>query len=212
MALGHLELVELVVLLLATPFLFVGYARTRRLQPYLATPGLQALGRFFLLYGIASVIRVAFALVAIAAGRSGAAWLADPVHIPSASGPLLLHSLLTHAFLLGALGVVAVHYLRHARGMAAALLGVAAVTLPLAEAILAAVPAVLTLANQRGRHTRRSRHVAAGFLLVAVGHLVLVPLANVHTLHGAFHWVLASQLLAMLGALTLVFALPRQVP
>src|SRR5215204_5745831 len=79
MALGHIEILELVVLLLATPFLFLGYVRTRRLQPYLQNAGLQSLGRFFLLYGIASVIRFGFTVVAIVAGRSDAVWLADPV-------------------------------------------------------------------------------------------------------------------------------------
>jgi hypothetical protein len=214
-ALGHLQILELAVLLLTTPFLFLGYVRTRRLQPYLGTTGLQALGRFFLLYGLASLIRFGFAVVAMVAGASHATLLADPVLLPTASGPLLFHSLLTHALLLAALGVVAAQYLRNARGFAAsfvAVASVAAVALPLAEAVLAAVPAVITLANQRGRHTRRSRHVALGFALVATGHLLLVPLAAASTLHGAFHWVAASQLLALFGALALVFALPRAVP
>lgn len=211
-ALGHLQVLELVVLLLVTPFLFVGYARTRRLQPYLTAPGLQALGRFFLLYGIASVIRFGFTLVALATGHHDVSLLADPVLVPAGSGPLLFHSLLTHALLVVALGLVASHYLRNARGLAAGLVAVAAVGLPLVEAILAAVPAVITLANQRGRHTRRSRHIALGFSLIAIGHLALVPLASVETFYGAFHWVVLSQLLSLLGALALVFALPRKVP
>lgn len=209
--LGHLQVLELLVLLLVTPFLFVGYTRTRRLQPYLAAPGLQALGRFFLLYGIASLIRFGFTIAALVAGRD-AALLADPVFVSANSGPLLFHSLLTHGLLVMALGLVASHYLRNARGLAAGLVAVAAVGLPLVEAILAAVPAVITLANQRGRHTRRSRHIALGFSLIAIGHLALVPLASVETFYGAFHWVVLSQLLSLLGALALVFALPRKVP
>ncbi len=211
MAVGHIEVLELVVLLLATPFLFLGYARTRRLQPYLQNTGLQSLGRFFLLYGIASVIRFGFTVVAILAGRSDAALLADPVALPD-SWPLAFHFFVTHGLLIAALGVVAVEYLRGARGIAGGLLAIAAVSLPLVEAVLAAVPAVITLANQRGRHTRRSRHIALGFTLLALGHLMLVPLANATTFPSAFHLVVASQLLALLGALALVFALPRGVP
>lgn len=211
-ALGHLEVMELAVLLLATPFLFLGYVRTRRLQAYIATPGLQALGRFFLFYGIASVIRFGFTLVAFVAGRSDVALLADPVLVASDSGPLLFHSLVTHGLLILALGLVAAQYLRNSRAVVAGLVAVGAVALPLVEAVLAAVPAVITLANQRGRHTRRSRHIAIGFGLLALGHLVLVPLASVETFHGAFHWVVLSQLLSLLGALALVFALPRKVP
>ncbi|MFA5944314.1 MAG: hypothetical protein WC876_07610 [Candidatus Thermoplasmatota archaeon] len=210
MAFGHLEALELSVLLLATPFLFLGYVRTRRLQPYLQNAGLQSLGRFFLLYGIASVIRFGFTVVAIAAGQSDAVQLADPVALPG-SGPLAFHFFVTHILLLAALGVVGAQYLRGARGLAAGLLAVAAVSLPLLEAILAAIPAVITIANQHGRHTRRSRHIAIGFSLLALGHLMLVPLATV-TSYAAFHLIAASQLLALFGALALVFALPRGVP
>jgi hypothetical protein len=157
------------------------------------------------------MLRFGFAVAAWLSGHPDAGLVLDPLAPPGESW-LLLHFVVVHALLLAALGVVAREYLAGARGVAPALVGFVVVSLPLVEAALALVPAVITLARGREGATRRSRRITAGFGLLALGHLLLVPLAAVESSVGAFHFVFASQLVAIVGALTLVAALPRGTP
>jgi len=206
-----------VVPLLRAPFLFVGYARTRRLQRDVGDPRLRALGWFFLLYGLATVflfvLHITFPLEqqGIDVG-SLAGQLLLPDHAPLAAWALLW---IRHALILAALLPVASAYLRRPgvlESTAPALLPLALgmMALQTFEAALALLPAVLTFRNYRGRHTRRSRDVATGFGLLAAGHLGLVLILLDPPRAVAAHLIVLGQILALGGAIRLALSVPRR--